>query len=144
MMSLSVVCKAIDPDHVISTTLPSAAEAEERRMRGGLYGIDMIIIVTLAPCPLRSRVLSLRSLPSLHDFRILDSTFALQRMNSRVNSSLALLRVPAHSSTPTVQYLKDMFPLQFAHWSFVFEMYILGCSLLLNSLWSLGRADMDV
>jgi len=43
MMSLSVVCKSIDPDHVIPTTLPSAAEAEERRMRGGLYGINMII-----------------------------------------------------------------------------------------------------
>jgi len=101
------------------------------------------IFFTSPPCvpvqpspPYQSRPSSssFRPLPTLHDLSIRDPIRGLQSLQSTHHNTLFALRIPSHSLS-IIEDFKDIFTLQFAYWSFMLNLDILGCCCLLNCLW---------
>ena len=134
-----------------SPLLVISKTAEEIQLRFRMETTDhtendpscLIMLVTSPPCvpvqptaPYRSRPSSssLRPLPTLHDLSIRDPIRDLQSLQSPHHNFLPTLRIPSHSLSINEDF-KYMFTLQFAYWSLMLNVDILGCCCLLNSLW---------
>lgn len=87
---------------------------------------------------------SFRPLPRLQNLCVLYPLRPLQTRYGRFHLIPPSDRIPSYRSSMFRQHLKHMFALQFAHWTGMYELDVLGGGLLLDLLGFEGGGKVDV